>query len=62
MSRGLTMNKAIELERIGKMLGYKRKQIIQSETKIDAYKFNIIKLYKDIKFLEEKYREVKNGD
>jgi hypothetical protein len=52
MSRGLTMNKAIELERIGKMLGYKRKQIIQSETKIDAYKFNIIKLYK----------EVKNGD
>lgn len=51
-----------ELERIGKMMGYKRKQIIQSEKRINNHKFNIIKLYQDIQFLENKYREVKNGN
>jgi hypothetical protein len=55
------MDKTIELERIGKMMGFRRKQIIQSETRIDQHRFNIIKLYKEIKDLEMKYQEVKNG-
>ena len=53
------MNKAIELERIGKMMGFRRKQIIQSETTINQHRFNIMKLYKEIKDLEKKYHEVK---
>lgn len=57
-----TMNKQIELERIGKMMGYRRKEIIQMETRIDQYKFSIMKLYKEIKDLEKKYQEVKNAN
>ena len=57
---GKMLNKEIELERIGKMMGFRRKQIIQSETTIDQHRFNIMKLYKEIKDLEIKYHEVKN--
>jgi hypothetical protein len=57
----MRLNKQIELERIGKMMGYRRKEIIQMETRIDQYKFGIMKLYKEIKDLEKKYQEVKNA-
>jgi hypothetical protein len=56
------MDKEIELGRIGKMMGFRRKQIIQSETRINQHQFNIMKLQNEIKDLEKKYHEVKNAN
>ena len=54
------MNKETELERIGTMIGYRKKEINRIETHIEHNKFITMKLWKEIKDLEIKYNEVKN--